>query len=262
MGYSDARDSLSDFLPEAVRNGQRFRFNEKTADRSQVVLREATSMEVHRMKGEWARRALRIVKANFPEAFPVYAAEASRLLEGPYNRGERDPQLIASLGLLRLDLGDMEGGRRLLEENPAAEAARPLAGVELANLRLAAALGVEPGKILISDDQAHTILDGLSGAFASQPPIEAAYAVAARLSKHLGRDPTGPERAHLDSGARFFPRNSQAVMECISWDLRANDAASARRLAELGEYEAADAPTLAKFYILDSLILTASASRN
>jgi hypothetical protein len=263
MRYSDARDALSDFLPEAVREDQQFVFAAKPSDTKPVKLREATPQEIHRIKGEWARRTLRVVQFNYPVALPLYITEARRALQGPYDRGERDPLLLASLALFRLDIGDTRGGRQLLEENLAAGAARPLAGLELARLRMIDALGKPRGENgSLSEEQVGMVLGGVSEMLGKQPPIEGAYLLAARASKHLGRDPTGPERERLNEGARLFPRNSQLVMECVSWDIRANDLAMARSLIDLGEYEAADAPAKEKFRPLDNLVLTASTAGN
>jgi len=263
MGYSDARDALSDFLPLAVRKDQQFIFAAPPADPKPVDLREATPHEIRRIKGEWARRILRIVRSNYPIALPLYAAKARRALQGSYDRGERDPLLIASLALFRLDIGDASGGRQLLEEHPAALAARPLAGLELAQLRMSDALGAPAGANgALSEEQAGEVLRKVSEVLGKQPPIEAAYLLAARVSKHLGRDPTDAERARLNEGGRLFPGDSQLVMECVAWDLRAHDLATARSLIDLGEYEAADAPTRERFRLLDNLIPSAAASGN
>jgi hypothetical protein len=263
MRYSDARDALSDFLPTAVRKDQLFAFSAKLADSESVELREATPQEILRIKGEWARRTLRVVQSSYPEAMPLYITEARNVLQGSYERGERDPQLVASLGLFRLDIGDIKGGRQLLEENPAAEAARPLASLELAKLHLNDALERPLGDNRnLSEEQFRTVLREVSETLVKQPPIEAAYVLATRMSKHLKRDPNDAERAFLNEGAQLFPRNSQMVMECVSWDIRANDFSSGRKLVELGEYESADIPMSEKFKLLDNLILKASASEN
>jgi hypothetical protein len=260
MKYSDARDALSDFLPAAVRRDQPFLFAPTPPDSRPVALREATPQEIHRIKGEWARRSLRVVQSNYPEALPLYVEKARSILQGSYDRGERDPQLLASLALFRLEAGDPKGGRRLLEENPAAESARPLACLELARLRLGEALERPAGAGgVMSEEQAGRVQALVLEALGKLPPIEAAYMLASRVSKNLGRDPTGGERARLNEGARLFPRNAKLVMESIAWDLRAHDLSTARGLIDLGEYEATDAPTREKFGLLDHLVLTASA---
>jgi hypothetical protein len=263
MGYSDARDALSDFLPTAVSKVQGFDFAVMPFDSKAVDLRSATPAEIHRIKGEWARRTLRVVKANYPESMPLFVAKSRRLLQGPYDRGERDPLLIASLALLKFDVGEPGEARLLLEDNPNSIAARPLACVELAELRMDDALARPAGANgALSEEQAGKVMEAISESLRKQPPIEAAYLLAANLAKRVGRDPTDAERARLNEGARLFPRNSQMVMECASWDLRAHDLASARTLIGLGEPRAVDAPTREKFRLLENLIVTASALGN
>ena len=261
MGYSDARDALSDYLPEAVSKRQPLAFAAAPADLRPVELREATSHEIHRIKGEWARRTLKVVRANFPAALPLYTAKARQLLQGSYDRGERDPQLIASLALYQIDSGDPKVGQRMLEDHPEAAEARPLAGVALAKLRLVEFLASPAGKAgSFSEEQAGKVLKELGAALVKQPPLDAAYQIAARVSLHLGRDPTDDERAQLNEGAQLFPRDSQLVMRCISWDLRANDLALARKLVDLGAYEASDPTTRDNFATLSGLVQSGSAS--
>jgi hypothetical protein len=263
MRYSDARDELSDFLPAAVRKDQQFVSNARPADSAPVELREATPSEVHRIQGEWARRTLRVVQASYPAALPLYETEARKSLQGAYDHGERDPQFIASLGLFRLDTGDTIGGRLLMEKNPQAVAARPLASLELAKLNMDDALGNPLGKdSTLSEEQARTVLGEASKALERQPPLETAYTLAARVSKHLGRDPSDAERAFLNEGALLFPRNAQLVMESASWDLRANDLKSACKLIKLGEYEATDTATRDRFERLGSLVPMGQDSEN
>ncbi len=255
LRISDARDALSDFLPEAVRKAQRFPFPPGPYDRRPVDLRGALPPEVHRITGEWARRACRVVRSNYPEALPLYLAKTRGLLQGRVDRGESDPSLLASLALFRLDGGDKEGGRRILEENPSALAARPLAALELAKLHLDAAVDKPAGAGgALSHEQTESVLKPLSRAFERQPAVAAAYLLAERLTQHLGRDPSEAERARLNEGARLFPRDSRLVMECVSWDLRAHDLDSALKLAVLGEYEAADPLSRARFRQLREMI--------
>jgi hypothetical protein len=263
LRYSDARDALSDFLPAAVDKELHFDFAPLPFDRKAVDLREATPEEVHRIKGEWARRTLQVFRSKYPDALPLFVAKVRNLLQGSYDRGERDPPLLASLALFRLDIGDERGGRRLLEENPAAVAARPLAGLELARLRMNGALaGAAGASGILDDEQAGKVLEPISEALAKEPTMEAAYLLATRVSEHLKRDPTDAERARLNEGARLFPRDSKLVMNCISWDIRAHDFASARALIDLGEYEAAEPSAREKYRLLDNVLVTASTPSN
>jgi hypothetical protein len=258
LGISDARDALSDFLPEAVRKAQPFPFPPMPFDRRPVELRGASPSEIRRITGEWTRRACWVVRSNYPAALPLFLAKTRALLQGPVDRGATDPSLLASAALFRLDSGDLSGGRQLLEDNPSAVAARPLAALELAKLRLDAALKNPAGAGgALSYEQSEGVLQTLSLAFNQEPAVEAAYLLAERLTEHLGRDPTDAERGRLNEGARLFPREWQLVMKSVSWDLRAHDLDSAVKLTALGEYEAADAVSRARFGQLREMLRAA-----
>jgi hypothetical protein len=254
MSYSDARDRLSDYLPAAVSKPLPFAYEAVPADSAPVELRDAKPEEIRGIKGEWARRTLRVVRTNYPEGLPLYEAKARGLLQGAYDRGGRDPRLLASLALFRLDVGDANGARRLLEENPAAATARPLAGLELAKLRMKDATDGPAGQRgKLSEQQARMILGGLGASFWGPAPMEAACNLAARVCLRLAGDPTEEMRLRLNQGARLYPRNAQMLMECVAWDLRAGDFSAARGLIELGAYETSDEPTRQKFGLLEDL---------
>ena len=262
MSYADARDALSDYLSQAVQQPLRVSY-EPIAMPQPIEWREAKPEEIHRINGEWARRTLRIIKENYPKALPLYVEKTRRSLQHAYDRGERDPQLLASLGLFRIDSGDATGGREILEKNPEAAAARPLAGLALAQFHFQDALQ-KPGGLNgnLSEEQAAQILATVSATLEQTPPIESAFLLAAGVLRHLGREPTDRERARLDEGARLFPRNSQLAIECASWDLRAGDVIGARSLTELALWEASDPSAREKLSILESLATKASMPSN
>jgi hypothetical protein len=162
--------------------------------------------------------------------------------------------------LFRIDTGDAKGGRGVLEEHPEAVAARPIAGLALAQLQMLDALQKPAGlNGTISEDQAAQILGEVWVTLQQTPPMEGAYLLAARALQHLDRDPTELERARLNEGARLFPRNSQLAIACASWDLRAGDVLGARTLIDLALWESSDPSAREKLSVLDSLARKASA---
>jgi hypothetical protein len=251
MNFSDARDALSDFLPEAVTRqveGPAW----KASSLAPVKTREALPGEIRRIRGEWARRARGALAV--PGAEHLYTEEARRLLEGAFAEGDRDPSLLASLALFRSETGAAAEGLRILKDSPEACAARPLASLELARLRLEDALRLPGGpRGALSADQAAGVLDPLSRALAPGSPIEAAYLLAARTIEHLGRVPSVPERHILDRGARLYPRDSEFVIRCASLILQGGDFDSAREVVELGLWECTDAAERTKLLQLEVL---------
>jgi hypothetical protein len=252
MNFSDARDALSDFLPEAVTRdvyGPAWR----ASSPAPVKLRMAVPGEIRRIRGEWARRAREVVTA-VPEAGRLYTEEARRLLEGAYAEGDRNPVLLASVALFRIETGAVTEGLRILKDSPEACAGRPLASLELARLRLEDALRLPGGpRGALSADQTAGVLDPLSRALAPGSPIEAAYLLATRTFEHLGRIPNIPERQILDRGARLYPRDSELVVRCASLILRGGDFDAAREVVELGLWECPDSAERTKLLQLEVL---------
>ncbi len=128
-----------------------------------LVLRDATESEVGRIKGE----ALLLAG----HADPARAA-----LITPYTRGERDPRLLAALGLYEREAGNADRAKKFLEAATAAKVVRPLAYLELARLRSEAALaapGAPEGKF--SPAQTAGIVAPLFIARLQPPPMPELY---------------------------------------------------------------------------------------
>lgn len=262
LDYTDALEALSDYLPVAVREPILQPLPQAAAPPA-MEFEAAAPEELHRLKGEWFRRALRLVRQDYPQALPLYVDQARRLLQGSYDRGERDPRLLASLALLRIDLGDVKGGAALLAGNPTAARSRPLALVKLAQQRLVEALGHPAGTGgALSEEQREGVLGALALAGRQDPPIEGGYLLAAVVAAHAGADPTPAERARLNEGARLFPRDAGLVLKAAAWDLRAGDFSAARRLTEFGLTVAADPGDRAKLTTLRDLADKAATASN
>jgi len=262
LDYADALEALSDYLPTAVRDPVLVQLA-AAAKAPAMDFQPATPGEVHRLKGEWSRRTLRVVRQTDPQALPLYVDQTRKLLQGAYDHGDRDPRLLASLALFRIDTGDPKGGAALLAADPAAASARPIGLVELARQRLVEALNRPAGGGgALSEDQREGVLGPLALASRQDPPIETGYLLAAIVAEHAGADPTAAERARLSEGARLFPRNAALVSKAAAWDLRAGDASAALRLTELGIAEAANPADRAKLATLRDLAAKVATAAN
>ena len=76
------RDRLSDYLPAAVSKPLPFAYEAVPADSAPVELRDAKPEEIRGIKGEWARRTLRVVRTK-PGGPPALRGEGPR----PPSRG-------------------------------------------------------------------------------------------------------------------------------------------------------------------------------
>jgi hypothetical protein len=253
MNFSDARDSLSDFLPVAVGeelSGPTLQDSAMPA----IKVQTATRDEIRRILGEWARRSRQVLTNSNPEVLALYTGRARALLEGAYSDGDRDPGLLASVALFRIETGSMAAGRTILEDNPAACSARPLAQLELARLLLDDALRSPAGpQERLSSHQADGVMGQIALAVNDARPMEAVYLLMTRLIENLGRDPNTQEQLILRRGATMFPRDSQLLIRCASLILRAGDAVEARKLVDLGLRQCTDSEARKKLMQLQAL---------
>ncbi len=134
FGYSDLQERLSDYLPVAVKQPVRIPPGKLPA-LPRYELKPATPAQIARLRGEWKRLQIPFVRARHPEYLPRYIEQARTTLSRPVGRGERDPQMLAALGLCELDAGDVAAARVWLESAAAAGVQRPRVHYEVARLR-------------------------------------------------------------------------------------------------------------------------------
>lgn len=243
LGFADMRDRLSDYLPVAT--ARRLELPAPAAaPLPRLNPRPATPLEVARIRGNWERREIGYVRARYPSLAESYLLKARATLRRAYDTGERDPRLLAELGLTELEGGDPAEARRFLEEAVAGGVVRPRAAYELARLRYAA---LPAGDAALSAAQVATVLEPLHVAQALAPPLREAYALLAAV---WGRSPTPPpaaDLARLNAGVGLFPQASAYVLRVILFNVAQGDLAAAQHAAHLGELHAVDAAQRERF---------------
>jgi hypothetical protein len=201
-------------------------------------LREATEPEVGRMKGD----ALRLAGNT---------AAARTALTTPYIRGEREPSLLAALGLLERAGGDETRARKLLEAAAQAKAVRPRAYLELAKMRFSDAKA-RPAEAndRFSAEQTAAVLGPLFTARSQPPPLTEVYELIAETWARSVITPGADHLGVLDEGVRFYPRNTGLIYATAVQKVRAGLAADATLLINRGLRVASDADIRAKFEAL------------
>ena len=181
-----------------------------------LELRDATQAEVGRIKGE----AL---------ALGGHPAAARAELIAPYIRGERDPRLLAALGLQQHAIGEDDHARKFLEEATNKKVVRPSAYLELARLRYADALA-KPGAAdgNFSPAQLSSLFDLLLAARKQPPPTAGVYELLADTWAHNPVKPKREDVALLIEGVRFFQGRLRLVYQTAAFCVEAgmNDAAA------------------------------------
>lgn len=165
--------------------------------------RDATSAEVARVVGDWGRlegRALGLEDVDFQNEC---LGQADKLFHATASRRTRDPLFLASYGLYALQRGDKAGAGEALERATAAGVARPRAYVELARLRLDAALPHGEGRL--SDDELVEVLGLLGTARQQMPSLQATYLVLARALAHAPAVPTRAQLQPLGDAVQLYP---------------------------------------------------------
>lgn len=216
----------------------------------EALVRAATQAEVGRIKGD----ALALA-GNVAEARTTYVTA--------YRRGERDPALLASLGLAELAGGDQVRARAFLEAAVAGKAGQSRAYLELARLRLADGLskpGSEPGKL--DTAQTANVLEPLFAARDRPPPLPEVYELIAETWARSSFPPKDAHLAAIEQGVKLFPRNAALIYRAA--ELRANNGfpVEAHSLVRLGLRVAPDAPTRAKFEQLQARLPPPAAGNN
>ncbi|MES2693795.1 MAG: hypothetical protein V4773_10010 [Verrucomicrobiota bacterium] len=187
-----------------------------------IDLKDAPDAVVGRLKGEVLRMA-------------GHGENARNALIAPYVRGERDPRLLAALGLDEKLAGKNDRARKFLEAASNAKVDRATAYLELARLRFDEARAVPGGANgQLSAVQVGGVLTPLFTARKTPPSMADVYALIAQtwtLSEQA------PEREHFEvvvEGVKLFPRDTSLVMDAAMLAAKRGFPHDAVALAKLG----------------------------
>ncbi len=240
LDYAATLDQLADYLPSATNHLLTLRPTEPAASPA-IVLRDATPVEIARIKGDWERMEVAYLRPRFPQLAPKYLEQARRTLTRAYQRGARDPRLLAVMGLCEVDAGDDALARDYLEAAAHSGELRPRAWFELARLRLAALRGAATADGKLSPQQVAAVLQPLFAARALRPPLPEVYDLIADVWAHSAKTPTRLHLAVLDEGVRLFPHRDELVLHAAELNAQCGFTEAASVLADVGLRLARDA---------------------
>jgi hypothetical protein len=229
-GYIDFTDHK--YMQFAAKKGQ------SLPEPPPFELREAPDAVVGRIKGE----ALRL---------GGHGNAARNALIAPYIRGERDPRLLAALGLDEKLAGNDERARKFLEAASNAKVDRARAYLELGRLRLAAAR--EKPKAAngrLDEEQVVAVLSPLFTARKTPPPMAEVYTL---IAETWSLSAAAPQPEHFDvvlEGVRTFPRDTSLVMAATMLAAKRGYPQRAAELARLGVKVATDSGEKDRFQLL------------
>lgn len=237
--FAELRDRLSDFLPKAVRETARLAPG-RQPPLPTFTVELATPNQVARVRGEWERLAIGHVQRRLPAAREPYVAQARRTLRRAYDAGDRDPRLLATMGLCEIDAGNPAGARPYLEPAVAAGVVRPRAYHELARLRFADLRrdGSEAGRLTFTE--LAPVFGPLRRALTQAPPLPEVYGLLADAWARCETAPTAAELAELLEGARLFGRKPAVGVPIARALARHGRRAEAAAVLATADREAAD----------------------
>ena len=185
-------------------------------------LRDATQSEIGRIKGET------LLLAGHDKL-------ARAELIAPYQRGEREPDLLAALGLYDRAHDEPERGRKFLEAAVAAKSKRPDAGLELARLRYADANAKPVGAGgRLSAAQTTAIIEPLLAVRRSPPHLPALYDLVADTWMRSEAKPARDDVMVMIDGAQLFPTRMKLIFVAANFAADVNELQAAHALADHG----------------------------
>ncbi len=204
------------------------------AEPPKLVLRDATDAEVGRIKGE-----AQILAGNNQKAHAELTA--------PYIRGERDPRLLAALGLHERTTGQDDRARKFLDAAVTAKVVNPRAHLELARYRYADALAKPAGGGSFSAEQVAGITALLLTARTQPPALPEVFEL---LGDTWVRSATPAKRddvLFLIEGVQRFPGRLKLLYQTSVLAAQANMNDAAHPLVDYGIQVAPDAKTKTAF---------------
>ncbi len=214
------------------------------------VVRPATQAEAGRLLGD------ALMLTGHPDAGRVALVDA-------YRRGERDPGLLAALGLAELATRDADRARKFLEAAFAAKAIRPRAHVELARLRLGEAQA-KPAAAggRLDAAQVARVLEPLKLARVQVPALPETYRLIGAVWRAGAVPPPAAQIPLLAEGVRLFPRDGELVYDAAEWHAHVGLGPEARALIALGLKVANDPALRARFEALLATLPPAKAGKS
>lgn len=200
------------------------------SDQLPLVIRDATQSEIGRIKGET------YLLAGHDEA-------AQQELVTAYRRGERDPQLLAALGLFEEARGDEDTSTKFLKMAVEQKVSRPEAYLSLAKKYYAEAKAAAGEKPFFKEEEVATISSLLRTA-AQQPPVMSdVYEVLANTWQRSPLKIDQTDTSLLIRGSLQFPLHLRLIYQTAGFCADTQQFKEAHALADHGITYAADPDT-------------------
>ena len=226
---------------------------ERISQMGPVELRDADEADVSRVKGTFNRLEISYVQELYPSLTAEYVEQARRTLRRSYDAGDRDPRLLAEIGLCEVDVKNDAAARPFLEAAVAAKIVGPRSYYELARIRYAALLEKNRNVKLNSAELAN-VLGPLHSLESHVPPLAEAYELMAAAWLRSDAVITSKDFAAISDAVGLFPRRGRLSLSAALLAVSRNDRRSAENFIELGLANAATPAETERFNRLAELI--------
>ena len=254
LTYAEMRAQLGRYLPGALDKTVRLRVSEPI-EPLVLKLRPATPAETARLKGDWERMETGFVKRSYPALSGKYLDQARRTFHRAYDLGERDPRLLAAMGLTECDAGNDAAAEPFLAAAVEARVVRPRAYYELARILYTRARAAPAGpKGKLSAAQTTAVVEPLLVAQRLSPPVTGASELFADIWFHSESTPLPTDLVQLNQATGAFPKDFILNYETALLDAQVGDWSSARRVIERGFASAVAPAAKERFAQLQSLL--------
>jgi hypothetical protein len=223
IGYKDMLLELRGYLDFTNYKslGWSSKKGEGLGEATPLVLRDASDAEVGRIKGE----AMLLADLKEPARIALIT---------PYTRGERDPRLLAALGLYERSVDHTDRARKFLEAAAAGKVVRPLAHLELARMRFQVAQIAASPEASFTSAQTAEISAPLLVARLQPPSMPEVYELLGDVYARSVDDPKPEIMGMLFEGVNLFPRRLALVYRTTLLCLRLKEFKGAAALIEHG----------------------------
>ena len=228
LGYEPALVELNEYLHLAIKSP--IDLHLPKASPASPTVRPATDTEILRIKEDWTRLVAAYLKSHFPEA--VSLDHRHRAAIRAVEIGNKDPRLLAAVGLYESDKEHEASARAFLEAATEAQVVRPRAYYELARLRYALVSNFDGSPITAA--QADRVVAPLLVSFGQSPALRESYAFAVKVWLNSEISLTREKLQLLDHGLELFPEDADLLYGVAVLNFRHGSKADARRLAERG----------------------------
>ncbi|WP_146180172.1 hypothetical protein [Opitutus sp. ER46] len=237
MSYKDMAMQLRGYIQFTAYEAQIYRAKDRSSflTTAKVELRDATPAEIGRIKGNTKQLAGR-------------TEDARTELIAPYIRGDRDPQLLAALGLIEHAAGKPDRARRFLTAAVAGKCSDPEAYLQLARYLYADALAAPGAKDnRFSPEQVQAITQPLLAGRVLPPPMAASYELLAETLLRSGTPPTEEQLVPLVQGVQIFSHRLKLVYQTATLCRDAGLDEVAHRLTDFGVKNGRDEASRSNF---------------